>query len=167
MRLLQDLAPDIIYQEGFWTGFVFAELGLVFAEEEKTFCKFVTLCYICVGFEAPYWRHHQLLLLLLLIQLLLLLLLFLVRLRPLWPPVCSRQRPNALLASFAPAGLGLLLPPPLQRARLQAPQQHWARSCAAAGTNPPSNLPRARTFSLVPVFRPTAGDACFVFPWLK
>ena len=159
MRLLQDLAPDIIYQEGFWTGFVFAELGLVFAEEEKTFCKFVTLCYICVGFEAPYWRHHQLLLLLLL--------LFLLRLRPLWPPVCSRQRPNALLASFAPAGLGLLLPPPLQRARLQAPQQHRARSCAAAGTNPPSNLPRARTFSLVPVFRPTAGDGCFAFPWLK
>ena len=53
MRLLQDLAPDIIYQEGFWTGFVFAELGLVFAEEEKTFRKFVS-CVTYVWVLRPH-----------------------------------------------------------------------------------------------------------------
>ena len=48
-------------------------------------------------------------------------------------PVCARWRPNALLL-LSPAAPGLgLQHPRLQRARLQAPQQHRARCCPPAG----------------------------------
>ena len=95
------------------------------------------------------------------------LLLLVVRLWPLWPPVSSRQRPNALLASPAPPGLGLAPPPPLKLPRLQTPQQHRACSCSTAGALITLKTSQKRgwdqSFCLVQVFLPTAGVACFVF----